>query len=82
MSKSTNRYGPVTQVLRSSIEAKPKPSPVLVAEWKFLNSISNFLYGSGYFDLSDKIRLSIHEIIKGVFPDPEPRMKLVKVRLL
>jgi len=82
MSKSTNRYGPVTKVLRSALEANPKPSPVLVAEWKFLDRVSNFLFGSRYFNLSSKIRLSIHEIIKGVYTDPEPRMKLVKAKIL
>lgn len=82
MSKSINRYGPVSQVLQSFIESKPKPSPVLIAEWKFLDRVSNCVYGSRYFDLTDKVRLSVHEIIKGVFFDPAPRVKLVQAKIL
>lgn len=82
MSKSTSRYGKIKYILRSAIEVNPKPSVVLVAEWKFFNKIANFLYGNSYFNLSDKVRLELHECINNVPSQSVNRLKLIQAKLI
>jgi hypothetical protein len=83
MSKSTNRYGNVKYVLRSFIDASPKEPPKEVkTQWSYLDKVSNYLYGSDYFNLSDKIRLEIHSILNNVPEFFNQRARLAQVKLL
>lgn len=82
MSKSTNRYGKIKYILRSFITATPTVPEEVIKQWNWLDKVANFLYGNSYFNLSDKVRLELHECINNVPSQSVNRLKLIQAKLL
>lgn len=82
MSKSTNRYGKVTFQARTSIDANPTVPEHIRKQWAKLDTITNLLFGCDYFDLTEKVRTKVHEILNGVDGYQDERVTLAKAKLI
>jgi len=64
MSKSTNRYGNVLYVAKTTIEANPTLPVKVSKQWARLDEVSQEKFGRPYFSLPGDKRTAVHEALK------------------